>query len=266
MSALHRLRGAGSSLMRLAFALFLLFVGNRSGYGLDVFFRDIEVIFGAQSQAVASIDVLSDSGESISSIELGIQVAPDNGTGIEIAGASPGSAWEMPPSNMSVTFEGDGVNDEAIVQANVGPNANILPGEVFQIEFDLEGVAPGVYDVTFLPDFSRVTNRGIPVGLALNPGTITILDVSFVDGDLNQDGLVDALDAAILFAAWDTADAVADINGDGVVDAADAGVVFSEWTGDAAVQVVPEPAALWLLALFSPLLIANRQRRMTRRS
>lgn len=47
--------------------------------------------------------------------------------------------------------------------------------------------------------------------------------------DLNRDGFVDALDLAILLAAWGTADPVSDLSGDGIVGAADLAAVLGAW-------------------------------------
>jgi hypothetical protein len=49
-------------------------------------------------------------------------------------------------------------------------------------------------------------------------------------GDLNDDGLVDGADIAILLGAWGTADPVADLTGDGNVDGADLAIVLGNWT------------------------------------
>ena len=85
-----------------------------------------------------------------------------------------------------------------------------------------------------------------------------------VDGDFDNNDLVDAADAAILFESWGDiplGDPIADINGDGVVDAADASVVFSNWTGDSdRVVPVPEPAMGLPVCCF--LFIAKWRRRV----
>lgn len=49
--------------------------------------------------------------------------------------------------------------------------------------------------------------------------------------DLNGDGAIDALDAAIIFANWGNPGRT-DFNGDGVTDAADAAELFVQWTSD----------------------------------
>lgn len=60
-------------------------------------------------------------------------------------------------------------------------------------------------------------------------GTIMVIVVPMLRGDLNGDGWVDAADAGLMFSEWGRA-GKADLNGDGIVDAADAGILFSEWS------------------------------------
>lgn len=46
--------------------------------------------------------------------------------------------------------------------------------------------------------------------------------------DLNNDGIVDAADFALMFQNWGNS-GIGDVNGDSIVDAADAGLCFTEW-------------------------------------
>lgn len=50
-------------------------------------------------------------------------------------------------------------------------------------------------------------------------------------GDLNGDGIVNAVDLSILLGAWGSDDLVADINGDGVVNSTDLALLLGGWTG-----------------------------------
>ena len=74
-----------------------------------------------------------------------------------------------------------------------------------------------------------------------------------IPGDINIDGRVDAADAAILVANWQTLSgatrAEGDLNDDGRVDDADATILAANWSpGVAAEAAVPEPGTLVLLA------------------
>ena len=50
-----------------------------------------------------------------------------------------------------------------------------------------------------------------------------------VRGDLNDDGIVNAADLAMLLAEWGSSNGSADINGDGVVNAADLAIMLANW-------------------------------------
>ena len=50
-----------------------------------------------------------------------------------------------------------------------------------------------------------------------------------VRGDLNDDGIVNAADLAMLLAEWGSSNGSADINGDGIVNAADLAIMLANW-------------------------------------
>lgn len=58
--------------------------------------------------------------------------------------------------------------------------------------------------------------------------------------DLNQDGVIDAQDLALLLSSWGTDDLYVDLNTDGVVDAEDMAAVLSAW-GSYEMQTSPYP-------------------------
>ena len=132
-------------------------------------------------------------------------------------------------------------------------------GDSFTLIDTSEGLGGG-FDLQFLPNgydwdviFEENSLRVAVVGVGLA-------------GDLNGDGDVDALDAAILFANWGMGSTIADLNADGLTDAADAGVLYGAWTGDANVPV-PEPSGSWLAACACLAIFRNRSLRWnTKRS
>jgi len=73
--------------------------------------------------------------------------------------------------------------------------------------------------------------------------------------DTNDDGIVDGLDAAIVYAAWGTNAQIGDLNRDNVVDGADIALIYKHWTGDsfrgggATHANLPEPCRIANLAL-----------------
>ena len=86
---------------------------------------------------------------------------------------------------------------------------------------------------TFLPQAIGEASKydGFVWGAHFGPPELV---ASFHECDLNEDGAIDAADAAIMFADWGAnAGSIADKNGDGFVDASDAGAMFAAWTGDA---------------------------------
>lgn len=49
-------------------------------------------------------------------------------------------------------------------------------------------------------------------------------------GDINHDGVVDALDLSMLLSDWQKNESVADLNHDGVVNDDDATILMGHWT------------------------------------
>ena len=117
--------------------------------------------------------------------------------------------------------------------------------------------------LTFVPTgntatviFRRIDNDENGFGPELDNVRLSVVPIT---GDLNNDGSVDAADAAMLSTNWGTVltgDPFADLNDDGQIDAADAAFVLSDWTGDGAdVLSVPEPVGS-LLGFFALLVAA----------
>ena len=73
-----------------------------------------------------------------------------------------------------------------------------------------------------------ITSLALTTALA---ATIVLEGVpAAVPGDVNGDGVVDALDLASLLSAWGSAGGAADLNGDGTVDAQDLAILLAGWT------------------------------------
>ena len=126
--------------------------------------------------------------------------------------------------------------------------------------FDFTGVTPVGEFQEFVPetlvnrtwDFSQLTTEGI-------------LRVVAVAGDINGDGVVDSLDAAILAENWLATDAdwsMGDLNNDGVVNDIDATIMASNW-GAVFVEptAVPEPSAIVLLLIAAASVLVIRRAR-----
>ncbi|MFG0274904.1 MAG: hypothetical protein ACF8QF_07600, partial [Phycisphaerales bacterium] len=63
-----------------------------------------------------------------------------------------------------------------------------------------------------------------------NSGSLYPLRLVDLDGDLNDDGVVDGLDLGAMLARWGARGATADLNGDSVVDGADLGILLRNWS------------------------------------
>ena len=91
--------------------------------------------------------------------------------------------------------------------------------------------------VTTDPDaFADCNSNGEPDGCEIVSTDLADIDRNWLPdtcqrafGDLNLDGLVDAVDMATLLAAWGSASSPADLNGDGSVNAADISVLLGNW-------------------------------------
>jgi len=131
-------------------------------------------------------------------------------------------------------------------------------------------------------DPSTAANIFLGEGTATDPpavgdiaaaGTLNIqtrTNIGVRAGDINLDGLVNALDAGEMFTNWDGGASSSwtwqdgDLNGDLSINAIDAGAMFASWTGDSGPSVaaagVPEPSTL-MLASFGLLSMGCRRRK-----
>ena len=74
--------------------------------------------------------------------------------------------------------------------------------------------ATGVADIKG----QRIGNNGVIGANPISPG------------DLNQDGIVNGMDLALVLAGWGTNNAQADYNHDGLVDGSDLAGVLADWS------------------------------------
>ncbi len=130
------------------------------------------------------------------------------------------------------------------------PNAisNICGNAYWQVEkptSDSSGV-----ELSAPPDFSArlasdsplgAAGKALPGGLVLefdqtqslrfhDPPTIGPLEVATVGADLNQDGVVNGSDLAVVLASWGSDQSAADLNADGIVNGADLALLLAAWS------------------------------------
>ena len=156
------------------------------------------------------------------------------------------------PLYVALAFEGPGgrfgTSSFSVIDGGDG-GWNYLEFELNDMELisgggTLEQTLANVADVRILSAVSTPNWLGDAVAGIMRIDNIQA--ISRQPGDLNEDGLIDALDAGILFAAWG-GDDVGDINRDGIVDAADAGILFANWSGESNgrdIAAVPEPCGI----------------------
>jgi hypothetical protein len=58
-------------------------------------------------------------------------------------------------------------------------------------------------------------------------------------GDINQDGIVNAIDLSLLVSRWNTNDPDADLNNDGTVNAIDLSLLVSNWGATTPIPTAP---------------------------
>lgn len=104
---------------------------------------------------------------------------------------------------------------------------------------------PGEYVITaYMPADEITGNSASPLILSLT--TVTVSEPTIILGDVNNDGKVDNLDAALVYAYYNGRQAfsaqqlaAADVNGDGKVDNQDAALIYAYYNG----KITAFPAA-----------------------
>lgn len=107
---------------------------------------------------------------------------------------------------------------------NAGDNSQV-PLDAFDLDGDSNTTEAIPFD-------QRGTGFARVLGTAVDIGAVEFFFSTTNACDLIPDGVIDASDAAVMFANWGQS-GVGDCNGDGIVDAADAAILFAAWTGDA---------------------------------
>ena len=117
--------------------------------------------------------------------------------------------------------------------------------------FAPSNILPYLDSVYFGPGVSGASAGTVYVDyVGLTDGSFAPEEVVYIPGDANGDGVVNAADAAVLAANWQTQSgaswAMGDFNDDGRVDDIDATILAANWQTAAAASV-PEPGCLVLI-------------------
>lgn len=134
----------------------------------------------------------------------------------------PSSSDQPATAPLSTTVVGGGVlrGYDSIPEVQVLTAASLLPQDAAVTDCNRNGVLDSL-ELREIPDIADPNGNGTPDGC--EPGILW--------GDLNQDGLIDGADLALLIANWGPAQpgGFGDLDGDGTVGGADLGILLSRW-------------------------------------
>ena len=122
--------------------------------------------------------------------------------------------------------------------ASTGYWGNLMPAIAYAVDHGAPGAAAAWNRMTSATNWSVVENSGfddVPIwGIVPRTSPVSPPPTpppASGSADLNSDGVVNSVDAAILMGAWgQTAKPKADINQDGIVNSVDAAVMMGQWT------------------------------------
>ncbi|MBN1909479.1 MAG: PEP-CTERM sorting domain-containing protein [Pirellulales bacterium] len=173
---------------------------------------------------------------------------------MELGGAEAGTEYDRLQIAGELTL--DGVLEIVLID-EFTPSA----GNVFDI-LDWSSCT-GTFDHVLLPDLGAELCWDL--GSLYDSGELAVLTSTFMPGDANRDGRVDALDARTLAENWLKSTGMdwskGDFNDDGAVDDLDASIMAANWgAGTEGHQSVPEPstAVLAIAALAAVGLLRRR--------
>jgi len=151
--------------------------------------------------------------------------------------------WDGAEKRLRVYIDGQ----ERVNETNALMNATLATPYGFHIGRD---VYASIRNLGGFVDEVSLFDRALSADEALE-----LYDAAFfhrIPGDADNNGVVDAADAAVLAAYWltptDKGFAAADFNFDGRVDDLDASILAAHWQYGASAAAVPEPAA-WALGV-----------------
>jgi hypothetical protein len=178
------------------------------------------------------------------------------------------------------------VGNQNHIRAEISNSSSVIytqPWEIGHCDFDLDAdcdvedidsllaagdltsgvpVLPGINDDLELTDDDTLDQRDLDIWLA-EAARRNDFDASFLRGDSNFDGVVDAADLNNLALNWLGAGSWTqrDFNGDGRTDGADLKQIGIHWNSSIAphAAAVPEPTASLLIVITAALLIAPRR-------
>ena len=109
-------------------------------------------------------------------------------------------------------------------------NTTPLTGNLHYTTITFQALSTGTATIALASSsqvLSSVNNTNV---LSSTLPSTSIAITSPIQGDFNNDGVVDATDLSILLSAWNTNNQQADINRDGIVNITDLSILLSHWS------------------------------------
>lgn len=151
----------------------------------------------------------------------------------------PDIGWAVPLTVKFFTPGADVLNGTPAYQFNLTTTKSAAGNSAF---CQATGLAPGIYDITAL---GRSTLMNIRRGMVISaPGTSVDLG-TLLEGDANQDNIVDFDDYAVLSACWLTSkdkaeyNAGVDFDRNGLINAADLSLLAANWLRTSPIEILP---------------------------
>jgi hypothetical protein len=177
----------------------------------------------------------------------------------------------------TIEYSTDGTNYTELADTNGAEDGNYTIPQIvnenaqnsYSLAIDLTGITANYVSITALDTYGTEFDPANCVGLSEVRFYGKVVSPTPIPGDTNNDGHVDATDAAVVADHWGAPVAandytVGNFNNDTVVDAADASILAANWTGSGESAAVPEPLSATLLASLLLAVAAVRPRRATR--
>ena len=153
----------------------------------------------------------------------------------------PGAGWAVPLTVKFFTPGADLFNDDPTYEFEITTRRSATARAAV---CEATGIAPGTYDITVLGGSTLMNARKNVVISALQ----TSVDLgTLLEGDVNNDSIINLDDYAILSNCWLESDSQAgydirtDFDRSGFVNAADLCLLASNWLGISPVEIMPQP-------------------------